>query len=153
MLSVPRDSINKKDRQKPTYVLVAVSTKAMFHRTLFRQGDPQPPLKWSVLDGLYRLQIFQWHLIINRSILHLHRSTNTWIIHQMYLAISIMLKARKIGGQLNETEQMPHSGQVMNIWCPLHLFVRRFTLPFVSVANQEALCHSICMNYVVNLIV
>lgn len=96
--SVPRGSINK-DHQQLTCVLAAITVKVMFHRILFRQRDPRPPLKWTIRPR-DRLQVILCQVIIKGSILRL--PTNTWVLQQMYLAI----KARKIGGQLNETEQM-----------------------------------------------
>lgn len=74
----------------------------------------------------------------------------------MYLGIPITTKARKIGGQLNEQNRCSRSGQVMNIDThSIYLYVNPFQFipTFVSVANQEALRHSICMSFVVNLIV
>jgi len=61
----------------------------------------------------------------------------------MYLAISITTKARKIGGQLSETEHIQTQ----------HLFVRQPSSTYshiCSVANQEALRYPICMSLVVN---
>jgi hypothetical protein len=55
----------------------------------------------------------------------------------MYLVISITTKARKIGGQLSETEQMlSHwpSYDAHNIY--LYVNALQFSPTFVSVANQ-----------------
>lgn len=162
ILPVLQDSINNKDHQKFTCVLVAVTTKVMSHKIPFRQGDPRPPSKWIVLDGLYysrprgSLQVFLCQLIINRTILHLRRSSNMWILQQMYLAISITTKAQKIGGR-NETKQMLSQWPIYQYMMPIASICTTNPLQsipkFVSVANLWAFRLFICMKFVVNLII